>query len=165
MDIYRRFNHLDEGEYQQVLDDINHSSNADKLHDILSTTVTQITREKIAYDYSENVQKVIDKIRSEYTSELTLKCVAQSLHLNVMYLGQLFKKETKKSFSQYLNQYRMKKAQNLLLYTDDNVNEIADKIGFNNSTYFSQLFKKMNDLTPKEFREKYKHHYNSVGEE
>ncbi|WP_086315311.1 two-component system, response regulator YesN [Enterococcus sp. 7F3_DIV0205] len=165
MDIYRRFNHLDEGEYQQVLDDINHSSNADKLHDILSTTVTQITREKIAYDYSENVQKVIDKIRSDYTSELTLKCVAQSLHLNVMYLGQLFKKETKKSFSQYLNQYRMKKAQNLLLYTDDNVNEIADKIGFNNSTYFSQIFKKMNDLTPKEFREKYKHHYDSVGEE
>ncbi|MFD1901600.1 helix-turn-helix domain-containing protein [Enterococcus termitis] len=59
----------------------------------------------------------------------------------------------------------MKKAQNLLLYTEDNVNEIADQIGFNNSTYFSQLFKKMNDLTPKEFREKYKHHYHSVDDE
>ncbi|MGX7245017.1 response regulator transcription factor [Enterococcus quebecensis] len=165
MDIYRRFNHLDEGEYQQVLDDINHSSNVDKLREILSTTIKQITREKLAYDYSENVQNVIDKIRCEYASELTLKCVAQSLHLNVMYLGQLFKKETKKSFSQYLNQYRMKKAQNLLLYSDDNVSEIADKIGFNNSTYFSQMFKKMNDLTPKEFREKYKHRYHSVGEE
>ncbi|MEI5994392.1 response regulator transcription factor [Candidatus Enterococcus mansonii] len=165
MDIYRCFNHLDEGEYQQVLDDINHSSNADRLREILFTTLKQITREKISYEYSENVQNVIDKIRSDYTSELTLKYVAQSLHLNVMYLGQLFKKETKKSFSQYLNQYRMKKAQNLLLYSDDNVNEIADKIGFNNSTYFSQMFKKMNDLTPKEFREKYKHRYHSIGED
>lgn len=165
MDIYRRFNHLDESEYQQVLDDINNSSNADKLQGILTTTIKQITKEKLSYDYSENVQNVINKIRSEYASELTLKCVAQSLHLNVMYLGQLFKKETKKSFSQYLNQYRMKKAQNLLLYSDDNVNEIADKIGFNNSTYFSQIFKKMNDLTPKEFREKYQNQYHSVGED
>ncbi|MFD2307822.1 response regulator transcription factor [Enterococcus termitis] len=165
MDIYRRFNHIDEEEYQQILDDINHSSNADKLCEILTSTIKEITREKFTYDYSENVQKVIDSIRANYATDITLKSVAQSLHLNVMYLGQLFKKETKKSFSQYLNQYRMKKAQNLLLYTEDNVNEIADQIGFNNSTYFSQLFKKMNDLTPKEFREKYKHHYHSVDDE
>lgn len=165
MDIYRRFNHLDEEEYRQILDDINRSSNVDKLCGILTSTIKEITKEKTAYDYSENVQNVIDKIRMDYASDLSLKSVAQSLHLNVMYLGQLFKKETKKSFSQYLNQYRMKKAQNLLLYTDDNVNEIADQIGFNNSTYFSQMFKKMNDLTPKEFREKYKHHYHSVGDE
>lgn len=162
MDIYRRFNHLDEKDYQQVLDQINHSLNVEELQAILLSTLEKITQEKIAYEYSETVQKVIDKIRAEYATDLTLKCVAQQLHLNVMYLGQLFKKETKKSFSQYLNQYRMKKAQKLLLYTEDNVNEIAFKIGYNNSTYFSQLFKKMNDLTPKEFREKYKHQYHSV---
>ena len=162
MDIYRRFNHLDERDYQQVLEQINHSLNAEELQAILLKTLEKITQEKTTFDYSETVQKVIDKVKAEYAEELTLKYVAQQLHLNVMYLGQLFKKETKKSFSQYLNQYRMKKAQKLLLYTDDNVNEIAFKIGYNNSTYFSQLFKKMNDLTPKEFREKYKHQYHSV---
>lgn len=164
MDIYRRFNHLGEEEYQQVLDDINCSSNIDKLQAILGTTIKQITYEKFSYEYSENVQNVINCIRADYANELTLKSVAKQLHLNPMYLGQLFKKETKKSFSQYLNQYRMKKAQNLLLYSDANVNEIADQIGFNNSTYFSQSFKKMNDLTPKEFRETYQHQYHSIDE-
>lgn len=96
MDIYRRFNHLDEEEYRQILDDINRSSNVDKLCGILTSTIKEITKEKTAYDYSENVQNVIDKIRMDYASDLSLKSVAQSLHLNVMYLGQLFKKETKK---------------------------------------------------------------------
>lgn len=162
MDIYRRFNHLNETEYQQELEEMNHSETIEELRALLLQTIQTITAEKVSYNYSENVQNVLALIRREYMTDLTLKSVAQVLHLNVMYLGQLFKKETKKSFSQYLNQYRMKKAQKLLLYSDDNVNEIAFKIGYNNSTYFSQMFKKMNDLTPKEFRERYKHHYHAV---
>lgn len=162
MDIYRRFNHLDEGEFQCIINQINHSLNMDDLRGILLESIRKINQERVSYDYSENIQNVIDIIRKDFGTELTLKSVAQRLHMNVMYLGQLFKKETKKSFSQYLNQYRMKKAQNFLLYSDDNVNEIAFKLGYNNSTYFSQMFKKMNDISPTEFREKYKNSYHSV---
>ena len=67
--------------------------------------------------------------------------MADELHLNPSYLYQIFKKETKRSFSQYLNQVRTKHAQKLLLYTDDTINEISEKVGFNNTNYFSKCLK------------------------
>ena len=59
--------------------------------------------------YSGNVEKVIEILHQHYQEPLTLKEVSESLHLNVMYLGQLFKKK-RKSFSAYLNHLRMEKA-------------------------------------------------------
>ena len=49
--------------------------------------------------YSGNVEKVIEILHQHYQEPLTLKEVSESLHLNVMYLGQLFKKKRKKFFS------------------------------------------------------------------
>ena len=65
--------------------------------------------------------------------------MADELHLNPSYLGQIFKNQAE--FSQYLNQVRTKHAQKLLLYTDDTINEISEKVGFNNTNYFSKMFK------------------------
>ncbi|HAQ8955004.1 TPA: helix-turn-helix transcriptional regulator, partial [Enterococcus faecium] len=62
-------------------------------------------------------------------------------------------KETKKSFSAYLNHLRMEKAKQLLLHSNQNINEIASEIGYNNTTYFSKLFKKIVGRSPKEYRE------------
>lgn len=155
MDIYRHLSYLGEQDYHKILDAINQSSSIDELYILLLETIQQVSKEKLTYVYSENIQKAIHIIHEEYKKDITLKSIAKQLHLNVMYLGQLFKKETKRSFSQYLNQYRMKKARQLLLYSNNTMNEIAFKIGYNNSTYFFHKFKKMNHLTPKEFREKY----------
>ena len=69
--------------------------------------------------------------------ELTLKSVADQLHINAVYLGQVFKKEIRYSFSQYLNQIRIKRAQYLLLNSNFNINEISEEIGYNNTNYFS----------------------------
>ena len=49
--------------------------------------------------YSDNVEKVIVILHQHYQEPLTLKEVSENLHLNVMYLGQLFKKKRKKFFS------------------------------------------------------------------
>jgi len=114
--------------------------------------------------YSESVSQAVERIEQGYLEELNLKTVADELHLNPSYLGQIFKKETKRSFSQYLNQVRTKHAQKLLLYTDDTINEISEKVGFNNTNYFSKMFKKLNGITPKEFREQYQSNYAGVEE-
>ena len=101
-------------------------------------------------------------IEEHYTQELTVKSAAEALHVSVVYLGQVFKKETELSFNQYVNFIRIKKAQQLLLHTRQTINEIADVIGYNNTNYFSKMFKKLNGLTPKEFREKYEQSYESL---
>jgi two-component system response regulator YesN len=77
-------------------------------------------------------------------------------------LGQLFKKETEMSFNQYVNLVRIKQAQQLLLHSKATISEIGDRIGYNNTNYFSKMFKKLNGLTPKEFRDTYEQHYESL---
>ncbi len=84
--------------------------------------------------------------------------------MNPVYLGQLFRKETERSFSQYLNQSRIKKAQYGLLNTTKPINEVGYEVGYNNPTYFFKMFRKLNGLTPKEFREKYMTNYHEIEE-
>ena len=150
MDIYRQVGQLDDESYLATIQNINKAITVNELEKLL---LALIDAQKEPTAYSENIQNVLAIIEDSYQEELTLKRISDELHLNVMYLGQLFKKEMKRSFSQYLNQFRMEKAKQLLLHTEKNINEIADEIGYNNSTYFSKMFKKMYDVSPKEFRE------------
>lgn len=48
----------------------------------------------------------------------------------------------------------MEQAKWLLLHSEQNINEISNEIGYNNTTYFSKLFKKIVGQSPKEYREK-----------
>jgi two-component system response regulator YesN len=150
MDIYRQVGQLDDESYLATIQTINKAMTVNELEKLLLKLIDE-QKEPVAY--SENVQKVLAIIEEQYQEELTLKRISDELHLNVMYLGQLFKKETKRSFSQFLNQHRMEKAQSMLLHSEKNINEIADEIGYNNSTYFSKMFKKMYGVSPKEYRE------------
>ena len=75
-------------------------------------------------------KKAVGMIEEHYTQELTVKLAAEALHVSVVYLGQVFKKETELSFNQYVNFISdQKKAQQLLLHTGQTINEIADVIG------------------------------------
>lgn len=150
MNIRRELLLFEDDEYLEVIQKINQVNHIDDLERLLVAT---LKKEKQQSSYSENISQVIQIIQDNYQEELTLKSVSSQLYLNAMYLGQLFKKETKMSFSQYLNQFRIEKAKQLLLVPKYNINEISSMIGFNNTTYFSKKFKKTVGMTPKEFRE------------
>ncbi|MEY8445689.1 response regulator transcription factor [Enterococcus ratti] len=150
MDIQRELIHLEDDEYLKGIQRINQTKTVQELHHLLLSLVKAQQRH---VRYSKNVERVIEILHEHYTEPLTLKEVSESLHLNVMYLGQLFKKETKKSFSVYLNHLRIDQAKWLLLHSNRNINEISREIGYNNTTYFSKLFKKIVGKSPKEYRE------------
>lgn len=156
-DIYRRFPSLSVAIYNETLEKIKQSHNIKELEDwlIYLLELTESMDENMQR-YSELVQKSMDIIDKEYKKDLTLKRLSEELHVNSVYLGQLVKKETGRSFAQVLNQLRIEKAQDMLLHTDLTINEISFEIGYNNMTYFLKMFRKLNGMTPKEFREKYK---------
>lgn len=135
---------------------------AGEIYDEAMQKVQTTNREK---PFSQMVQKIVDIVQEESQQDFNLSLLAEELHINVVYLGQLFKKETQSSFSQYLNQIRIRKAQQLLLHTEKNIAEIAEEVGYNNTNYFSKMFKKLNGLIPKEFREKYEGDYADLFEE
>ncbi len=145
-DILRQYPNFSTEVYEETIEKIRHSQTIVELEDLLENVLHHVGEQPKQVQFSEMVQKAVDRIILDYREDLTLKGVADELHLNAVYLGQLFKKEVHSSFSQYLNQVRIKKAQQLLLYSNLNINEIAEEIGYNNTNYFSKMFKKLNGL-------------------
>lgn len=86
--------------------------------------------------------------------DLSLKTLANQLDMNPHYLGTLFKRESGRSFSDYLTRLRLDNACHLLTGTSLSVREIATATGFSDVAYFHKTFKKFHDLTPAEFRDK-----------
>lgn len=97
-------------------------------------------------------KKVINYIEQHYVEGPTLKQVAGELRVNTSYLGQIFKKETGKSYTDYVNHLRIKKAAEMLSKSNLKVYEVAEKVGFTDYRYFLKIFKKMTGITPKEIR-------------
>lgn len=101
---------------------------------------------------SEIVLRVKKYIDEHYNEELNRSEIAKTIFLNPDYLATLFKKETGYSLTTYLTQQRITIAKRLLLQTKMPVYEIAQHAGYNNFSYFSQIFRKATGQTPNEYR-------------
>jgi Response regulator containing CheY-like receiver domain and AraC-type DNA-binding domain len=102
-------------------------------------------------------QSLVDDIRrhieENFAQDITLSEMANQYKISPGYLSLLFTERTGKNFIDYLTERRIKKAQELLKHTDMKIYEIAEAIGYNDSYYFSNCFKKVVGITPSEFRE------------
>ncbi len=97
----------------------------------------------------ENIKNyIIDNL--EYDINITL--IADIFHYNKLYLGRLFKKETGRSITDFINSQRLKYAVRLLNETDHTIISIASRTGFNNVTYFNRLFKSVYGISPTSYR-------------
>ncbi|MGD9154370.1 MAG: AraC family transcriptional regulator [Bacillota bacterium] len=102
--------------------------------------------------YCLYVKKAIDFMDARYRDPITLEDVSQYLKISKSYLCNLFKKETGKTFSQFLNELRIEKSKKMLLEEDLSVLDIALSVGFNNQNYYNLIFKKLTHRTPLEFK-------------
>lgn len=125
---------------------------------LLSTIAADSTylKEKIktynGLPYSPYIKKAIDYLDARYHETITLSDVAQHLTISKCYFCSLFKKQTGKSFSLYLNEVRIEKSKELLLKEPLPILDIALSVGFNNQNYYNVMFKKFTNHTPLEFR-------------
>ncbi|MBN1290998.1 MAG: helix-turn-helix domain-containing protein, partial [Candidatus Latescibacteria bacterium] len=99
-----------------------------------------------------NAKNYIDE---HYANEnLSREEVARFVGLTPPYFGNLFKEETGVNFTEYLLSVKIDKAKYLLLNSDKNISEIAFQVGFCSPSYFGSVFKKKENISPKEFRKK-----------
>lgn len=103
--------------------------------------------------YSDSVQTMRSLVKQYYARPLQLTDIAERLHLNPVYLGQLFKKETGQTFSQYLADWRITQAKVLLRQGQLDIGLIAETVGYQNNGYFYKVFKKQVGVSPRTFRE------------
>ena len=106
--------------------------------------------------YSFLVANAIDIIENNYYSNITLNDLSKRLSVAKSTLEHQFKKETGYSIIEFKINCQLEEACNLLKITNMQISDIAMEAGFNNVSYFSKIFKKKYQLTPKIYRELYK---------
>lgn len=103
--------------------------------------------------YSNIIEIAKDQIRKTYMSdEISLNTIAAEVGMSPSYFSSIFSKEMGKTFVEYLTEIRMDRAKELLMCSSMKTSEIGYEVGYKDPHYFSYIFKKTQNCTPKEFR-------------
>ncbi len=102
------------------------------------------------------IDNALHYIRENYSENLSLGIILQLTNYSKSHFIRLFKECTGMNVSEYINKYRIEKACLDLIYTNNNITEIATASGFNNIQYFSRKFKEYMKCTPKQYQKKKK---------
>jgi AraC-like DNA-binding protein len=98
------------------------------------------------------VRKALLYIEKNYTEPLTLQLVAQINGMSKYHFSRVFKEETGYTFKAYVNRRRIEGAKYFMEHEQKNVSEAAFTVGYNDLSYFSRLFRKLEGLSPSEYR-------------
>ncbi|HET7897760.1 MAG TPA: AraC family transcriptional regulator, partial [Flavisolibacter sp.] len=90
-----------------------------------------------------------------YTQEIYLPDVAAMLNMSDASFSRYFKHHTRKTFSDYVTEVRINHACRLLMYSDENINEISYASGFENLSNFYRHFKRITGVVPKDYRKRF----------
>ncbi len=98
------------------------------------------------------VQTVMDYIANKYSEPIRIKEIADACGLERSYLSKVFKYGTGQTPQEYLLQFRMNKAKQLLKNTDLSVQHVSYSVGYNDPFSFSKLFKREMGMSPTQWR-------------
>ena len=105
---------------------------------------------------SSHVERAMDYVRKHYREKIYLDEIAQSIGISPTHLSKLFKKETGQCLQDYINEERVFRAANLLMYSDYSLQEIAEYVHFPSQSYFGKVFKQIKKVSPRVFRDQHR---------
>lgn len=98
------------------------------------------------------INNTISFIKENYGKELSLKILASNSYCNSSYLSHIFKEKMDLGITDYINRIRVEAARQLLDVTARSVTDICMAVGYNDSGYFSRVFRKHTGVSPSEYR-------------
>ena len=146
--------------YRQLLDAYRRSSYSEYLaHYALSLLAMEITADFIS-GYAmglesstyKHITEIMEWIRVNHIENLSVTKVAEAFNYNPNYLSGAFKKHTGVSLLDYITRTKVDYAKSLLLSSRDTVKNIANCVGFEDEKYFMKVFKKIEGVTPSQYR-------------
>jgi YesN/AraC family two-component response regulator len=98
------------------------------------------------------IQTAVQLMAQHYMEDISLKTVSDAVFLNPWYFSTQFKKYMNVSFSEYVNQVRVRMAKQFLKQKNLKVYQVAEMVGFQDAGYFSTVFKNMEQMSPKDYQ-------------
>lgn len=99
-----------------------------------------------------DIREALAYIHANYRQPLSLSAVAQQVNLSASWFAALFRQETGRPFTEYVQELRLRQAKQLLRETDKKVYEVACDVGIPNAKYFSRLFCEAFGMSPAEYK-------------
>jgi len=112
-------------------------------------------QERVEYSETECsrlIKSVIAYINEHYQEEIHLDTIARKFWVSPSYLSRQFKSKVGVNITRFITERRIQVAQRLLITSDLNITEIALQLGFKNANYFNAVFKKVQGISPREYR-------------
>lgn len=129
------------------------------LHDMIEHTVelncpsAEVFSDNHSYDSQiHTVNKIHDLLTDDITARYTVEDLSARFHINQTTLKSLFKTVYGQPITQYMKEYRIRKSMDHLLHTDMPISEIARMVGYENQSKFTEAFKSITGVLPKDYR-------------
>lgn len=101
---------------------------------------------------TNTMQEILIYCAENYRNNITLRKIADDLHLSSNYISSIFSKKLKISLRDYINNMRISEAVYLLTHTEMRITEIMQECGFSNQSTFNRTFQEICGVTPRQFR-------------
>ncbi|QYR22768.1 response regulator [Paenibacillus sp. sptzw28] len=101
---------------------------------------------------NEEAKRIIEDIDAHFTEEISLNQLAKKYKVSLGYISKLIKKETGKTYSDYIVNRRLSLAKELLSDPFLSIHEIVQRVGYKDYFHFNKLFKKHSGITPSKYR-------------
>ena len=129
----------------------------DDLHNHMISTINLMKQILNSTNFNSLVKSALVYIERNYQNpNLSIVDIAMQCNVNANYLCSMFKSVTGETINYYVNKLRIENAKKLMLETNMTIMKISQQCGFNDAKYFCKAFAKYTDLTPTNFRKKYK---------
>jgi two-component system response regulator YesN len=125
------------------------SRSMDWLHDLTVKIIQRLMETKQLS--GTLVDRLTVYIELHYSEPISLKTLSDHFGLSAAYLGKVFKEHTGASFSQYLNEFRIGKAKDLLAVGNMKAKDVAEAVGYADGSYFYAIFKKFTGTSPSDY--------------
>lgn len=112
----------------------------------------ELMNEQEAHVSNDQAKKIIAYIDQSYTEDILLSSLAKQFNLSIGYLSMLVKKETGKTYSEYVTEKRLALAKELLGDQSISIQDIVQRVGYKDYFHFNKLFKKHFGITPSKYR-------------
>ncbi len=128
-----------------------HASLTGKVGDMINDYCDAVNKTK-NHNYSPIIKYVVSYIELNYAKSVTLEDISKNCGISKNYLPHAFKNETGKTVMEYLSDYRLDRAANLLKQTSMPIQDVGNETGYPDNNYFTKSFKKRFGMTPSAYR-------------